>query len=77
VGSFIWVADNFRGGNVGVQQRGKITKRVGHASGKLSIGRDCHGAEWGSIRRQFNAEGAIAPGGVARRDFGFGVAVLL
>jgi hypothetical protein len=77
VGSFIWVADNFCGGNVGVQQRGEITERIGHASGKLSIGRDCHGAERGSIQRQFNAEGAIAPGGVARLDFGFGVAVLL
>jgi hypothetical protein len=34
-----------------VQQRGEIAERVGNASGKLSFGRDCNGAEWGSIQR--------------------------
>jgi hypothetical protein len=51
VGSFVWIADNFRGGNVGVQQRGEIAERVGDASGKLSFGRDRNGTEWGSIQR--------------------------
>jgi hypothetical protein len=64
MGSFIRVADNFRGGNVGVQQRGEITKRIGDAPGKLSSDGDCHGAERGDFQRESNAGSEIARGRV-------------
>jgi hypothetical protein len=51
VGSFVWNADNFRGGNVSMQQRGKIAERVGDASGKLSFGRDCNGPQRRNFQR--------------------------
>lgn len=51
LGSFVWIAGNFRGGNVGVQQRGEIAERVGNASGVVPTGGDCDGAKWGSIQR--------------------------
>jgi len=51
LGSVFCVADNFRGGNDSVQQRGEITERVGDAARKLSVGRDCYGAERSNFQR--------------------------
>jgi hypothetical protein len=64
VGSFVWIADNFRGGNVGVQQRGEIAERVGDASGKLSFDCHCHGSQRRDFQRESDAGGEIAAGGV-------------
>jgi hypothetical protein len=60
VGSFVWNADNFRGGNVSMQQRGKIAERVGDASGKLSFGRDCHGPQRRDFQRESDAGSEIS-----------------
>jgi hypothetical protein len=60
LGSFVWIAGNFRGGNVSVQQRGEIAERVDDASGKLSFGRDGDGSKWGNVQRKSYAEGPIA-----------------
>lgn len=49
LGSFVWIADNFLGGNDGVQQRGEITERVGDASGFVPTGCDCNGTERGDF----------------------------
>jgi hypothetical protein len=59
VGAFVWIADNFRGGDDGVQQRGEIAERVGDASGKLSVGRHCNGTEWGNFQRKSYAESPV------------------
>jgi hypothetical protein len=75
LGSFVWIADNFRGGNVSVQQRGKIAERVGDASGKLSFGRDCNSSKWGNVQRKSYAEGPIALNCGVVRSFGLGLAL--
>jgi hypothetical protein len=59
LGSFVWIADNFRGGNVSVQQRGKIAERVGDASGVVPTRGDCDGAERGDVQRESDAGGEI------------------
>jgi hypothetical protein len=64
VGSFVWIAGNFRGRNVGVQQRGEITERFRDASGVVPTRSDCDGAERGDIQRESDAGGEIGAGGL-------------
>lgn len=64
LGGFVWIVNNFRGGNVGVQQRGEIAERLGDASGKLSFGCDCDGTEWSDFQRESDAGGEIGAGGL-------------
>jgi len=76
LGSVFCFADNFRGGNDGVQQRGEIAERVGDATGKLSVGRDCYGPERRDFQREPYAErpvgfGTAAPGRVLVWDLHF------
>jgi hypothetical protein len=59
VGTFVWTADYFRGGNVGVQQFGEIAERVGDAPGKLSFGCNCHASERSSVAREPIAGGEV------------------
>jgi hypothetical protein len=68
LGNFVWIADNFRGGTVRVQQRGEIAERVGNASRILPINGDCHGAERGDVQCLSDAEGAIGAGDVHALD---------
>jgi hypothetical protein len=74
LGSFVWIAGNFRGGNDGVQQCGEITERVGDASGKLSFGRDSDGSKRGNVQRKSYAESPVALA-AGEEGFGFRVAV--
>jgi hypothetical protein len=60
LGSFVWIADNFRGGDDGVQQCGEIAERVGNASGKLSSDGDCHRPERGNFQREPDVGGEIS-----------------
>jgi hypothetical protein len=62
LGSFVWIADNFRGGNDGVQQCGEIAKRIGDPSGKLSVNGDSDGAKRGNVQRKSYAESPVALG---------------
>jgi hypothetical protein len=66
LGSFVWIAGNFRGGNDGVQQRGEITKRIGDASGVVPTRGDCDGAERCDVQRESDAGGEIGAGGLRR-----------
>jgi hypothetical protein len=75
VGSFVWIAGNFRGRNVGVRQRGEIAKRVGDAAGKLSFDGHCHRAKGGNVQRKPYAESRIALNYGTRRSFGLGLAL--
>jgi hypothetical protein len=43
-----------------VQQFAEIAGRTGNAAGIISVGCDCHGAEWSEIQRELDPECAIA-----------------
>jgi hypothetical protein len=64
LGSFVWIADNFRGGNDGVQQCGEITERVRDASGVVPTRGHCDGAERGDVQRESDTGGEIGAGGL-------------
>ena len=54
VGSFVWIADNFRGGNVGVQQPGEVAERQCDASRIVPAGCDCYPTERSTVAREPN-----------------------
>ena len=74
LGTFVWTADHLRGGNVGMQQPGKIAERQCDASRIVPLGCDCHATERSTVAREPNAGGEIVRASIAGRDFGFGVA---
>jgi hypothetical protein len=74
VGGFVWIADNFRSGNVGMQQPGEIAERQRDAPRKLSFGCDCHATQRSSLARELSAGREIVRAWIVARDFGFGVA---
>jgi hypothetical protein len=54
LGSFVWTADYFRSGNVGMQQPCKIAERQRDASRVVPAGGDGHATERSSFAREPN-----------------------
>jgi hypothetical protein len=66
MGAFVRSSYINRGGNVGVQQFTNIARGTGNEAWAVSVSCDCYGAEWGGLKREFDAERRAIAESVAR-----------